>query len=513
MTLLTWWLLPSNYTVQALLRTRPSRGVFTTPSYEGAEDLAAYQRTQAAWLKSRQVLKSALEQPRVATLSFVREQSDPIAWLEKSLVVDSTPGPEILRVCLLGDRPEELAILINAVVEVYREQNLQETKRLKQEKVDQLQATHEEYKKTLERKRHDLGLEDSQSLAARQHSALQQLNTAETERLKKRLEMKNAQMELDSPIPDYVINELLKQDPLFQNQMAGIAKIDDDIAKIRLHAADEVKDELLKGPLEQRAEAMKSVRPQAEAQLRAKAREIISRFRSEEKVFDAEVARLRVTIAELEAARVAVVQDETNLTKIADQLHATRMEPVFPRVSVLQEAEAPQSKNQARQRVLTLLAGLGTFALMVLAVTWTEVRTRRIHAAAEVHGLGLNLLGTIPALPGLQAGSLSYSSTAEGKTYASYWQGILGESVDGIRTVLLHSAQNESLRTVMVTSAVRGEGKTSLASHLAVSLARSLRKTLLIDCDLRNPRVTGSSTCLSVPVSASFFAGRPRSPE
>jgi capsular exopolysaccharide synthesis family protein len=39
----------------------------------------------------------------------------------------------------------------------------------------------------------------------------------------------------------------------------------------------------------------------------------------------------------------------------------------------------------------------------------------------------------------------------------------------------------------MVTSAVAGEGKTSLSCHLATSLARAGRKTLLIDCDLRSP--------------------------
>jgi capsular exopolysaccharide synthesis family protein len=37
----------------------------------------------------------------------------------------------------------------------------------------------------------------------------------------------------------------------------------------------------------------------------------------------------------------------------------------------------------------------------------------------------------------------------------------------------------------MITSAVGGEGKTSLACQLATSLARTGRKTLLVDCDLR----------------------------
>jgi capsular exopolysaccharide synthesis family protein len=53
--------------------------------------------------------------------------------------------------------------------------------------------------------------------------------------------------------------------------------------------------------------------------------------------------------------------------------------------------------------------------------------------------------------------------------------------------MILHESRGEAIRVVMITSAVKGEGKTSLACHLAISLARAGRRTLLIDCDLRSP--------------------------
>jgi Mrp family chromosome partitioning ATPase len=58
--------------------------------------------------------------------------------------------------------------------------------------------------------------------------------------------------------------------------------------------------------------------------------------------------------------------------------------------------------------------------------------------------------------------------------------------VDATRTVLLGSTGMEAVRCLMVTSA-GGEGKTSLSSHLAVSLARVGYRTLLVDGDLRRP--------------------------
>jgi capsular exopolysaccharide synthesis family protein len=65
---------------------------------------------------------------------------------------------------------------------------------------------------------------------------------------------------------------------------------------------------------------------------------------------------------------------------------------------------------------------------------------------------------------------------------------LISESYRSLRTALLLSSARE-LKVVAVTSAMAGEGKTATASNLAVVLAQLGRPVLVMDCDLRKPRL------------------------
>ncbi|RMF88939.1 MAG: tyrosine-protein kinase family protein, partial [Planctomycetota bacterium] len=156
-------------------------------------------------------------------------------------------------------------------------------------------------------------------------------------------------------------------------------------------------------------------------------------------------------------------------------------------VEIVQEAQQPRVADQDRQIQLTVLAGLGGFACPVALILWWDTRGKRINTPAEVvRTTGLDLLGTVPLVPAKAAKQLH----SEGKRY-HHWRAIFTESVRGIAARLIRQAKEDETRVVLVTSAFGGEGKTTVASQLAISLAEMGQKTILIDFDLRRPSLDG----------------------
>ena len=64
---------------------------------------------------------------------------------------------------------------------------------------------------------------------------------------------------------------------------------------------------------------------------------------------------------------------------------------------------------------------------------------------------------------------------------------IAAESYRTLRTNLQYSSFDKEYKVIVVTSSEPGEGKTTTAGNLAMSLAQGEKKVILIDCDLRKP--------------------------
>ncbi|HSH41806.1 MAG TPA: polysaccharide biosynthesis tyrosine autokinase [Arenicellales bacterium] len=80
------------------------------------------------------------------------------------------------------------------------------------------------------------------------------------------------------------------------------------------------------------------------------------------------------------------------------------------------------------------------------------------------------------------------------------------ESINHVRTGIAYSDVDNPPHTIVITSSVQGEGKTTLASNLALSFAH-LGRTLLIDADLRKPRVEQITTAEAQGGLVEYVAG------
>ena len=166
-------------------------------------------------------------------------------------------------------------------------------------------------------------------------------------------------------------------------------------------------------------------------------------------------------------------------------------------VRVVDAAEPPARPSSPKipQNILmSLLAGL---ALGVGLAFFFEYLDKSVKNPEELqHATGVASLGIIPALRPEGAGLRLIRGGARPApgppidliTHLDT-KSKVAEAFRELRTALLVSRAGGPPRSILIASAQPGEGKTSVAVNLAITLAQSGRLVLLVDADLRKPRI------------------------
>lgn len=153
-------------------------------------------------------------------------------------------------------------------------------------------------------------------------------------------------------------------------------------------------------------------------------------------------------------------------------------------------AQAPVKPSFPKTPIFLMLGLAIGSAAGVGAVAAAEARERGFRSAEDVEAsLNLPLLAAVPEL---SARRVARAGARRRQLAASPWDYVLAkpassfaESIRNVRASLLDDTSEGGPRTVCVTSAVAGEGKSVVAVALARVMAMSGDRVLLIDCDLR----------------------------
>jgi capsular exopolysaccharide synthesis family protein len=166
-----------------------------------------------------------------------------------------------------------------------------------------------------------------------------------------------------------------------------------------------------------------------------------------------------------------------------DQTLATMQALQTSNASVVQLARGAAQIQPRTKRNAILAAVLGLILALVIAYLWETLDTR-VRQTEDIS----KYLGGVPLLARIAAPSRRLE--AEGKLVTMEEpDGPRAESFRILATNLGFVTLDRHIQSVMVTSAIEGEGKSLTIANLAVTLARSGQRVALVDLDLRRPRI------------------------
>lgn len=186
----------------------------------------------------------------------------------------------------------------------------------------------------------------------------------------------------------------------------------------------------------------------------------------------AEAERLKVNVQRIQTVyeRLVMLVQNVGISRNIDQENLAILEPA-----------SPARRSYAQETSLLAVATVGGLGLGLGLVLLVAVRDDRLTSLREIHDkVGEVVVGQVPEVQSLEKGSalLLVESNDQRHAYA--------ESFRSLRSALFYMAfDGVRPRTLLITSAVPNEGKSTVAANLARTLALGGSRVVLVDGDLR----------------------------
>jgi succinoglycan biosynthesis transport protein ExoP len=490
---------------------------------------SAFFTTEYEVMKSRRVARAAAERLGLhldekrnglaaisdpATRQQRQADLDPADLAIGRYTIEPDKTSNVVRVVVVDADPEHAANLANAVADAYLEVNLDKRVDNTKDASEWLLTQHDELRRKLRQSEQNLlkFMSDNGVLNASLESQLDEV--------KQRLSAFNGTLATEeaAQIKD-VLNvaalEQVRNDPalldtLPEVQAAGVvSSLKQKLIELRtaeMEAASRYLPEHPKVKLlsDQRAALEKDLQREIGALLTSLERQKNSRAASiaglkaaldEERKKEARLNNLAFAYNELKRERDT---DQKLFEMVASRLKEadlTGAQP-FNNVRFLDRAlvpKAPFKPNLQQALMAALVAGL---ALGVAIALLIELADTTVKSEADIKALtDAPFLGLMPVIP-LEGQAKDGDRAAQLRATRSRDLFILGnprsavaECARFIRTNLLFMSPDRPLRTLVVTSPSPQEGKSTTAVTTAISMAQAGSRTLIVDTDLRKPRL------------------------
>jgi len=524
--LAVWYWYGDRYEAVALLRVSPQdkRVVFQMEAPMGPTEFDIYKSTQQQLIKNRFVITSALRRREVQEFNLDEAETDAIGWLSDRLKVTFPGKAEIMQVSLLSTNREEAKALVDAVVEAYMTLIVGDEKKKQNERLDQLDRIYEEKETALRDKRTELkglaekiGASDKKGVSLKQQIALEQFGLFQRQHIDTQFRLRHAKGELDAQkaliesikdmkIAPFEVEKYVREDPMLRQKNEDIYWRTMDAARTQSLARAGVNSPYVRNQqkeletmqaeydakIDELKEGVRALKRADYEKERLKWEVQVNSLIDQEEEYDNQVKEKRKEVdkvsqgsIDMDMLMTGIEQYELVLKGVADQREKLKVEVKSePRVTIIQRAAVPESQALVALRMtLSLLATVLGLCIPVGLIALWDVRRQRINSAAQVsRELGFSVVGSVPVIPARAIRRLGSPSRRH-----QSWHMRLSESIDGIAARFHRRAALQKTRVILVSSATGGEGKTTLATQLALSFARHGRRTVLVDFDLRRP--------------------------